>query len=156
MIKKLYSHWSHKGPDRYISRIRYKYHPGLGQNRDNMFKFSFPEFVRFLMNGTEEFADDPMCWHTKKNQILYQDFLMDAKILSRFRDIHEARFRAKTDYIIHMETLSKDLATVLEDTQLSQHMDLFPHTHSQTGGTLLIPIQQLPVSAVKQAAVTAV
>jgi hypothetical protein len=24
-----------------------------------MFKFSFPEFVRFLMNGTEEFADDP-------------------------------------------------------------------------------------------------
>jgi hypothetical protein len=81
---------------------------------------------------------------------------MDAKILSRFRDIHEARFRAKTDYIIHMETLSKDLATVLEDTQLSQHMDLFPHTHSQTGGTLLIPIQQLPVPAVKQAAVTAV
>ena len=144
MIKKLYSHWSHKGPDRYI---RYKYHPGLGQNRDNMFKFSFPEFVRFLMNGTEEFADDPYVLTHQGVSYHWAPYWQECPVCSSI---------TRPDYIIHMETLSKDLATVLEDTQLSQHMDLFPHTHSQTGGTLLIPIQQLPVSAVKQAAVTAV
>ena len=46
------------GQDRYISRIWYKYHPETEQDPDKMFKFSFPEFVRFLVNGTEEFADD--------------------------------------------------------------------------------------------------
>ena len=46
------------GQDRYISRIWYKYHPETNQDPQKMFKFSFPEFVRFLVNGTEEFADD--------------------------------------------------------------------------------------------------
>ena len=41
-----------------LSRIWYKYHPEADQDPEKMFKFSFPEFVRFLVNGTKEFADD--------------------------------------------------------------------------------------------------
>ena len=99
------------------------------------------------MNGTEEFADDPYALTHQGVSYHWAPYWQECPVCSSI---------TRPDYIIHMETLSKDLATVLEDTQLSQHMDLFPHTHSQTGGTLLIPIQQLPVSAVKQAAVTAV
>ena len=43
---------------RQVSRIWYKYHPQANQDPEKMFKFSFPEFVRFLVNGTKEFADD--------------------------------------------------------------------------------------------------
>ena len=46
------------GQDRYISRIWYKYHPETNQDPGKMFKFTFPEFVRFLVNGSSEFADD--------------------------------------------------------------------------------------------------
>ena len=52
---------SRYGQDRFIARIWYKYHPETrgGQTKDEMFKFTFREFVRFLVNGTREFADDP-------------------------------------------------------------------------------------------------
>ena len=53
--------FSRHGQDRFIARIWYKYHPETrdGQTKDEMFKFTFREFVRFLVNGTREFADDP-------------------------------------------------------------------------------------------------
>ena len=90
-----------------------------------MFKFSFPEFVRFLVNGTEEFADDPYVLTHQGVSYHWAPYWQECPVCSSI---------TRPDYIIHMETLSKDLATLLEDTQLSQHMDLFPHTHSQTGG----------------------
>ena len=121
-----YIHTDHiAGPDRYISRIWYKYHPGLPQDKDKMFKFSFPEFVRFLVNGTHEFADDPYVLTHQGVSYHWASYWQECPVCSSI---------TRPDYIIHMETLSTDLATLLEDTQLSQHMSLFPHTHSQTGG----------------------
>ena len=58
MITALYEEYRH-GQDRYMARIWYKYHPEKQQDKQKMFKFSFQEFVRFIVNGTKEFADDP-------------------------------------------------------------------------------------------------
>ena len=41
------------------------------------------------------FQDKP-----SRNRSYHQEFLMDAKILSRFRDIHEARFRANLNQVL--------------------------------------------------------
>ena len=57
MLTAVYDEFVH-GQDRYISRIWFKYHPEKNQNKEKMFKFTFQEFVRFLVNGTQEFADD--------------------------------------------------------------------------------------------------
>ena len=57
MLSAVYDEFVH-GQDRYISRIWFKYHPEKNQNKEKMFKFTFQEFVRFLVNGTQEFADD--------------------------------------------------------------------------------------------------
>ena len=54
MLRKASSAY-HSSP---LCRIWYKYHPEADQDPEKMFKFSFPEFVRFLVNGTKEFADD--------------------------------------------------------------------------------------------------
>ena len=40
----------------------------------------------------------------------------------------------RPDYVLHMETLEEDLALLLDRVGLSQHRDLFPHTHTQHGG----------------------
>ena len=117
---------SHAGPDRYISRIWYKYHPPEPhQEKQNMFKFSFPEFVRFLVNGTEEFADDPYVLAHQGVSYHWAPYWQECPVCSPL---------TRPDYIIHMETLEQDLGTLLEDTKLSQHLDLFPHTHIQEGG----------------------
>ena len=126
LVSKVYSHSLAAGPDRYISRIWYKYHPpGLEQDKENMFKFSFPEFVRFLVNGTHEFADDPYVLTHQGVSYHWAPYWQECPVCSSL---------TRPDYIIHMETLDRDLAILLEETNLSQHMDLFPHTHSQTGG----------------------
>ena len=113
------------GHDRYISRIWYKFHPDQGQDKHNMFKFSFPEFVRFIVNGSQEFADDPYVLTHQGVSYHWAPYWQECPVCSSL---------TRPDYIIHMETLSTDLANLLEDTQLSQHMSLFPHTHSQAGG----------------------
>ena len=40
----------------------------------------------------------------------------------------------RPDFILHMETLERDLGSLLGSVGLSQHLDLFPHTHTQAGG----------------------
>ena len=40
----------------------------------------------------------------------------------------------RPDYILHLETFSEDLEHLLADVGLSQHLHLFPHTHTQRGG----------------------
>ena len=90
-----------------------------------MFKFSFPEFVRFLVNGTEEFADDQYVLTHQGVSYHWAPYWQECPVCSPL---------TRPDYIIHMETLDQDLATLLEDTKLSQHLELFPHTHTQEGG----------------------
>ena len=90
-----------------------------------MFKFSFPEFVRFLVNGTHEFADDSYVLTHQGVSYHWAPYWQECPVCSSL---------TRPDYIIHMETLDRDLAILLEETNLSQHMDLFSHTHSQTGG----------------------
>ena len=61
VLSAVYDEYRH-GQDRYIARIWYKYHPETRDNKTTdagMFRFTFREFVRFLVNGTREFADDP-------------------------------------------------------------------------------------------------
>ena len=41
---------------------------------------------------------------------------------------------SRPDYILHLETLDQDLATLLTSVKLDQHTHLFPHTHTQRGG----------------------
>ena len=40
----------------------------------------------------------------------------------------------RPDYVLHMETLDEDLALLLDSVGLSEHRELFPHTHTQRGG----------------------
>ena len=40
----------------------------------------------------------------------------------------------RPDYVLHMETLEEDLALLLDRVGLSEHRELFPHTHTQRGG----------------------
>ena len=60
VLSAVYDEYRH-GQDRYIARIWYKYHPETRDKptKEGMFKFTFREFVRFLVNGTREFGDDP-------------------------------------------------------------------------------------------------
>ena len=52
----------------------------------------------------------------------------------------------RPDYVLHMETLSADVARLLADTGLAEHAQLLPHTHTQAGG----PSSQLVDSLVDQ------
>ena len=90
-----------------------------------MFKFSFPEFVRFLVNGSDEFANDPYVLTHKGVSYHWAPYTEECPVCHSL---------TKPDYILHMETLQRDLFQLLGDIGLSSHIDLFPHTHSQQGG----------------------
>ena len=59
----------------------------------------FDQFIKDCVSNLRQITKNKMHFQDKpsRNRSYHQEFLMDAKILSRFRDIHEARFRAKTD-----------------------------------------------------------
>lgn len=113
------------GQDRYISRIWYKYHPEINQDPEKMFKFSFPEFVRFLVNGSREFMDDSYVMKNKAVSYHLEEYWAECPVCHSI---------TRPDYIIHMETFTEDLSLLLGEVGLAQHLPLFPHTHSQSGG----------------------
>ena len=49
-------------------------------------------------------------------------------------DCHSIVSICRPDYVLHMETLEEDLALLLDRVGLSEHRELFPHTHTQHGG----------------------
>ena len=124
LLTAVYDEYLH-GQDRYISRIWYKFHPEKDQNPDNMFKFSFSEFVRFLVNGTAEFADDPYVLDHQGVSYHWAPFWQECPVCHNLSRPHT---------VLHMETLQTDLAGLLDKVGLGQHANLFPHTHTQPGG----------------------
>jgi len=90
-----------------------------------MFKFSFPEFVRFLVNGTKEFADDDYVLRHRGVSYHWENYWAECPVCHNL---------TRPDYILHLETFSEDLEHLLTDVGLSQHKQLFPHTHTQRGG----------------------
>ena len=42
---------------------------------------------------------------------------------------------SRPDYILHLETLDQDLSRLLTQVKLDQHRNMFPHTHTQVGGS---------------------
>ena len=124
ILSSVYDEYKH-GQDRFIARIWHKYHPEKNQDPANMFKFSFQEFVRFLVNGTEEFRDDQYVLNNKGVAYHWDHYHRECPVC------HEL---TQPDFVLHMETLDDDLDQVLKDINLSQHRSLFPHTHQQRGG----------------------
>lgn len=124
MLSAVYDEFVH-GQDRYISRIWFKYHPEKNQNKEKMFKFTFQEFVRFLVNGTKEFADDPYVLKHKSISYHWDPYYLECPVCHPL---------TRPDYVLHMETLDEDLTSLLRDVNLLEHKSLFPHTHTQRGG----------------------
>jgi len=124
ILSALFDEYNH-GQDRYIARIWYKFHPEQHQDPEKMFKFTFQEFVRLLVNGTKEFEDDPYVLSHKSISYHWDPYYKECPVCHQL---------TRPDYILHMETLETDLDNLLDDVRLSQHRHKFPHTHTQIGG----------------------
>ena len=59
LVAAVLDEWQH-GQDRYMARLWRKYHPrGTKETEQGeRLHFSFPDFVRLVVNGSREFADD--------------------------------------------------------------------------------------------------
>ena len=117
------------GNDRYIKKIWQKFHPGdkLTDPKEQL-KFTFSQFVRFLVNGSREFDQDVLSH--KGLSYHWAPYWQECSICSEL---------TKPDVIIHMETFKEDFKTLFNKAEYSNEEieDLaqkFPHTHSQHGG----------------------
>lgn len=130
-IKFLYSMADeHKhGNDRYIKKIWQTFHPGdkLTDPKTQL-KFTFSQFVRFLVNGSREFGQDVL--GHKGLSYHWAPFWQECSICSN---------TTMPDVMIHMETFRKDFKTLFakagySDPEIEDLLDTFPRTHSQHGG----------------------
>ena len=117
------------GNDRYIQKIWQKFNPQTKLvNPKQQLKFSFAQFVRFLVNATLEFDEDVL--NHKGLSYHWAPYWQECSLCSSF---------TQPNVIIHMETFQQDLTTLLNkagyQSQLVQELvDKFPHTHFQSGG----------------------
>ena len=91
-------------------------------------KFTFGEFVRFLVNGSREFGQDVL--EHKGLSYHWAPFWQECSICSSL---------TQPDVIIHMETFQADFKTLFakagySDEEIEELLEKFPHTHSQSGG----------------------
>ena len=117
------------GNDRYIQKIWQKFHPGDKlTDPQAQLKFTFGEFVRFLVNGSREFGQDVL--EHKGLSYHWAPFWQECSICSSL---------TQPDVIIHMETFQADFKNLFakagySDEEVEELLEKFPHTHSQSGG----------------------
>lgn len=112
------------GNDRFILALWQKFHPNekLTSPKDQL-QFTFPEFVRFLVNGTTEFGPE----------------MADHKGLSYhwapyWRECSLCSPKTRPQFVIHLETFQKDLDQLMHRLDMEDRAHTFPHTHTQKGG----------------------
>ena len=112
------------GNDRYMAAIWRKFHPGEELNDpEKQLKFTFPEFVRFLVNGSLEFGPEV----TTHRGLSYH-------WAPYWRECSLPCSKAtKPNFVVKMETLESDLESLFEAAKLKSDVP-FPHTHTQAGG----------------------
>lgn len=118
------------GNDRYIQKIWQKFNPGIKLvDPKSQLKFTFSQFVRFIINGTLEF--EPEVLNHKGLSYHWAPYWQECSLCSSL---------TQPDIIIHMESFSEDLKTLfmkaghLNESIVDNLVQKFPHTHSQMGG----------------------
>lgn len=113
------------GNDRFLAAVWRRFHPKETLNDPkNQLKFTFSQFVRFLVNGTTEFpgysAHKGLSYH-------WAPYWKECSQL--------CNPVTRPDFVLKMETLTRDLSGLLKAVGLEAgKIDLFPHTHAQKGG----------------------
>jgi hypothetical protein len=114
------------GNDRYIQKIWQKFNPGQRLlDPKNQLKFTFSQFVRFIVNGSQEFPSDVVNYPGLSYH--WAPYWTECTLCSN---------KTRPHTILHMETLEEDLDLLLVKTAGHPESVLrdFPHTHSQAGG----------------------
>lgn len=119
-------HEQRHGNDIYLSKIWQKFHPEqnftLSQQRH--LRFTFPEFVRFIVNGSIEFAKDKYVINHKGLSYHWSPYWKECEVCSNITMPH---------FIIHLDTLKQDLTLLINyiqgDSTSINLVDTFPHTH---------------------------
>lgn len=111
--------------DRYMSAIWHHFHPNEElTNPKEQLKFTFNQFVHFLVNGSSELGSEI----TQHKGLSYH-------WAPYWKECHHlCAKRTRPDFVVKLETLNEDIAKLLSILNLDDKVDLFPHTHSQAGG----------------------
>ena len=109
------------GNDRFMQNIWEQFHQGTQlTDPKSQLKFNFAEFVRFLVNGSQEF---PLgVYHHRGLNYHWAPFWKECPLC----DIN-----TRPVFILHLETFSQDLEEYLDSLGLGEYQHLFPHTHNQ-------------------------
>lgn len=116
------------GKDNFILALWKKFHPGEDlTDPAGQLRFTFPEFVRFLVNGSHEFG--PSVMGDRGISYHWAPYWKECSLCDP---------RTTPDHILHMETLEADLAALLRRIGVGGAAEAaaaeFPHTHQQAGG----------------------
>ena len=94
----------------------------------NQLRFSFGEFVRFIVNGSVEFANDKYVINHKGLSYHWAPFWKECNVCSKLTMPH---------FVIQLETLKEDLTLLINKIQGGGANDeeisivkSFPHTHN--------------------------
>ena len=113
------------GRDNFILALWKKFHPGeVLTDPAGQLRFTFPEFVRFLVNGSREFG--PSVMGDRGISYHWAPYWKECALCDP---------RIRPNHILHMETLEADLAALLRRIGVgASEAARFPHTHRQAGG----------------------
>ena len=90
-------------------------------------RFTFPEFVRFIVNGSIEFANDRYVINHRGLSYHWAPYWKECEVCSSMTMPH---------FIIHLDTLKEDLSNLINhiqgdsvDNETISIVNTFPHTH---------------------------
>ena len=92
-------------------------------------RFTFGEFVRFIVNGSIEFADDSYVLNHRGLSYHWAPYWSECELCSEITSPH---------FIIHLETFKQDLKLLikhiqgdvdLSESEITSIVNKFPHTH---------------------------
>lgn len=117
------------GNDRYIHKIWQRFNPGRKLvDPKAQLKFSFSQFVRFVVNGSKEFDEDVI--NHKGLSYHWAPYWQECSLCSNLTSPH---------FVVRMERLERDLNQLFVRAGYGEEVARelaakFPHTHSQQGG----------------------
>ena len=140
------------------SRVWNKFHNS--SSKDASFHFTFPEFVRLVVNGSREFAGNEYMSQVipvSSSPILHitSTYILSPPLQHRLISSHWAAYHEECPpcspltsphLVLTLENLKEELPQLLALGGLAEHVNLFPHTHKQAGG----PSAPLTASFLKQ------
>ena len=116
------------GNDRFMRTIWERFHPDEPfKDPKSQLKFTFAEFVRFLVNGSQEF--DLGVVNHKGLSYHWAPFWKECSLCDK---------QTRPEFILRLESFSQDLEQYLDLLNLGQFRGLFPHTHNQKSDPDLI------------------